>query len=427
MPKSTNKKNTKEKKVTKPATSKNSTSKKVNTKFEKKVETKKFDKKQEKRVTTKKNDVKPEKKVEVKEVVKETKERKETKDSLITRVLNDTPLVIAICIILVLIAILIFVGCSKRIPKTKDGKEIVATLKGKTITADDLYIELKNENGTDKLMSIVDEYIANKEYPKLNSDDKKYVEEVVNYYKDYAEYYKTDLATFLANYVGLSGITTEKEFTEYVTKDYKKTLTIKKFIADEAKEDDLKEYYKENFTDKLTVKHILIEVDPDAEDQEAADNDALSKAKKVIKKLAAVDKEDLESKFDELAEEYSDDTATYSKGGLLEDITKKDVVSEFWDAAYSLKDGEYTATPIKTTYGYHVILRVSTKKVEKYKDIKEEVKSAYAESLLSSDSTLFTTKWDELRKQYKLSIKDDNMKSKYEDSTKVDNDEKTED
>ena len=115
----------------------------------------------------------------------------------------------------------------------------------------------------------------------------------------------------------------------------------------------------------------------------------------------------------------------------MEEFSKNEVVESFWKASKELKDGEYTKEPVKSTYGYHIILKISSTPVEKYKDIKEDVKTAYAESLLADDSTLFAKKWDELRKKYKLSIKDDLMKKAYkktlEESTKVtDKTEKTE-
>ena len=116
--------------------------------------------------------------------------------------------------------------------------------------------------------------------------------------------------------------------------------------------------------------------------------------------------------FSTLAKENSDDQGTASEGGELT-FTKDQVVSEFWAASAALADGEFTAEPVKSTYGYHIILRVSSKSVEKYKDVKDEVKNKYAESLLNNDNTLRVTKWDELRKQYKLSIQDDFIKEAY--------------
>ena len=402
MPKN-EKKDNKVKKTPTKSSSKKTTTKKVETKTttNKTVAPKKV---QAKKVEAK--NVQPVK-VEVKEVVK--KEKKGNNYTLVEKIISNKPFAVALCVILVLTAALIFVACIKRVPKTSDGKEILATVKGKTITADDLYNKLKENNSAQALISLIDDYIANKEV-KITDEDKEYVDEVVKYYKDYAEYYNVDLETFLASYVGLPGITTESDFYDYVLNDYKKTLAVTKFIGDNAKEDDLKSYYEENYTDKLTVKHILIEVNEDNSDEEA-----LKTAKDLIEKLNNTDSSKLDSKFEELAEDYSDDTATYSNGGLIENFAKKDVVSSFWDASLALKNGEYTKEPVKSTYGYHVILKVNSTPAEKYEDIKDDVKKSYAQNLLSNDSSLFTTKWDELRKQYKLSIKDDIVKEYYND------------
>lgn len=410
MPKNTTKKNSKGTKST--------TTKKVETKIvTEKVPAQKVTKKVETKKTPAKKEV--ETKTEVKKVVKEEKGNKET---VITKLMNNTPFVVASCVIILLVAILIFVLCIKRVPTTSDGKEILATINGKTITADDLYLSLKENYGTDELINVIDSYIADKEV-KITKENEKYVKEVVDYYKEYAEYYGVDLTTFLANYVGVNGITTEDEFHDYVLKDYKKTLAVTNYIASEAKEEDLKKYYKENYSDKLTVKHILIEVDSEADDQDKADKEAYNKAVELIKELDKTSSSNLDAKFEELAEDNSDDTATYSKGGLMENFSKGDVVESFWKASEELKDGEYTKEPVKSTYGYHIILKVSSTPVEKYSDIKDEVKNAYAESLLANDSTLFAKKWDELRKEYKLSIKDDLMKKAYkntvEESTKI--------
>lgn len=351
------------------------------------------------------------------EVIDNVTPKVEKKGKCMCKLTNNTPFMISICVIIILLAALIYCGFSRRIPKVKNGDEVIATLKGKKITAQDLYQELKEENGTNALINAVDEYIASKEV-KITKDDEKYVQEVVDYYKEYANYYNTDLKTFLANYVGLSNISTEKEFYDFVLKDYKKTLAVQKFIGDKASEDDLKKYYKENFSDKLTVKHILIQVDSDAEDKDKADKDAYNKAVELINTLKKTDSKKLEKKFETLAKENSDDTETYSNGGLIEDFSKKDVVEEFYDAANKLKDGEYTTKPVKTTYGYHIILKISSTPVEKYNDIKDQVKTEYAKSLLNADSTLQVSEWDKLRSEYKLSIKDSEVKKAYEKTIK---------
>lgn len=53
--------------------------------------------------------------------------------------------------------------------------------------------------------------------------------------------------------------------------------------------------------------------------------------------------------------EGSDDKATAKVGGDLGWFTGGMTVRSFEDAVYSLKPGEYTKTPVKTRYGYHVL------------------------------------------------------------------------
>lgn len=330
---------------------------------------------------------------------------------------ENTPFVISLCVIVILLAALIYSICSRRVPKLKDGNEIIATIKGKNITANELFESLKETNGTNSLIDIIDTYIAGKEV-KIKDEDKEYVDEVVEYYKNYADYYKVDLMSFVNNQLGLTNIKNEDEFRDFVLEDYKKTLVVKNYLIDNAKEEDLKKYYEDNYSEKLTVKHILIEVDSENEDSEAADKEAKERAQKLIDELNDTDKDKLNEKFEELVKNNSDDTQTYNNGGLMEDLVKTNIQESFFNAAKDLKDGEYTKEPVKTTYGYHVILKVSSKDADKYDDVLDSVKSGYADKLLQNDSTLMVTTWDEIRSKYKLSIKDDNIKKTYEEQIK---------
>ena len=98
--------------------------------------------------------------------------------------------------------------------------------------------------------------------------------------------------------------------------------------------------YKKSFKPEKEVKakHILV--------------DSEAKAKEVITKL------NKGGNFDKLAKEYSKEPAE------LGYFTKKVMVPEFAEAAFAMKKGEYSKTPVKTQFGYHVI------KVEDIRDSK---------------------------------------------------------
>lgn len=90
--------------------------------------------------------------------------------------------------------------------------------------------------------------------------------------------------------------------------------------------------YKSNFKAQKEVKAKHILVDSDA------------KAKEVIAKLKKGEK------FDALAKEYSKEPAE------LGYFTKQMMVPEFGEAAFAMKKGQYSKTPVKTQFGYHVIM-----------------------------------------------------------------------
>ena len=360
---------------------------------------------------TEKNDAKFEKKV-TKNV------RKDNNSSIISRTKNTISdnwerrkeFVISIIIIIVLAILVLLLAFCKRIPKLKNGEEVLASVKGLNITTDKFYTSLKKSYGTNDVINQIDEYIANDYVKKFTEDDQKYIDQVVNYYKQYADYYGVSFEDFLSQYVGISGVSSEKEFRAYVKKDYKKTLALKKYIGSTISEKELKKEYESSYKEKLTVRHILIEINDDVKEE-----DAKKQAEDLIKQLDEVkdNADELEKKFKELAYDNSNDSGTYEDGGLFKDFSKNGVDEAFYNAAKKLKKGEYTSEPVKSQYGYHVILKVSSK-TNKYKDVKEKIKTDLAEKKLNEDSTLQTTAWDELRKKYKLKINDSDVKKNYE-------------
>ena len=373
------------------------------------------------KVEVEKEIIKPEPAVKVEKA--EIKSAKKTKKENIISKVKTTILKnweekrefsIACIIIFVLAIIIVVLAFSKRIPKTKNGEEILASIDGLTITSDKLYSNLKDSYGTNQVINMIDEAIADDYVKELTKENEKYIDQVVDYYKQYADYYGVSFEEFLSQYVGISGVTTEDEFRDYVTKDYKKTLAVKKYIGSTINEEELKKEFKENYKEKLTVRHILIEVN-----DETSEEDAKAKAEELIKQLNEVkdDADKLEKKFKDLAYDNSDDTATYEDGGLYKNFSKGEVDESFYKAAKDLKKGEYTAEPVKSQYGYHIIFKVSSK-TNKYEDVKDKIKDDLAEKKLNEDSTLQVSAWDKLRKKYNLKINDTDVKKAYNKTIK---------
>jgi parvulin-like peptidyl-prolyl isomerase len=111
-------------------------------------------------------------------------------------------------------------------------------------------------------------------------------------------------------------------------------------------EKDVKAYYSahpEEFSEKEKVRasHILVKTETEAKD--------------VIKELSSVKGAALNTKFAEVAKAKSTGP-TGPKGGDLGFFAEGQMVPSFNEAAFAMKKGEMTKTPVKSQFGYHVIL-----------------------------------------------------------------------
>ena len=306
-------------------------------------------------------------------------------------------------------ATLMFTGCGK-VPKLKNGEEVIASIEGKNFSANDLFDEMKKYSGANALIDMIDTYIADKEI-KDNDEAKTSAEANLKQLKQQYEAYGMDFEEALLS----SGFEDEEAYLDYLVKSYKKNQVVEKYLAEELTEEEIKAYYEAEIFGEITAKHILIapEVASDATEEEKtkAEEEALKKAQDLIKKIE--DGED----FDKLAKEYSDDEGTASEGGKLT-FSKDQVVSEFWTASSALKDGDYTAEPVKSSYGYHIILRVSQKERPELDDVADDIKDTLVTKKLSEDSNLVNTTWVKIRETYELKIEDSAINKTYKNTIK---------
>ena len=91
------------------------------------------------------------------------------------------------------------------------------------------------------------------------------------------------------------------------------------------------------------------------------------------------------------------------------------MVSEFSNAVKDLKKDEYTKEPVKTQYGYHIILKKDEKEKAKLDDVKDDIKTKLTEQKMQNDPTLFYTTLIDIRKDAKIKWNDSELKKAYDD------------
>ncbi len=317
----------------------------------------------------------------------------------------------------ILIALLILgctAGCGK-VPKLSNGKEAVVSFEDTkiSISADDLYNEIKEKYALSSLIDMIDNSILLKEYPKSDSDAKKYADEQLESIKKYyvdddGKYDEKSLLSALSQYYGISSL---DGFKEMLKLTYYRNKAVDDYAKNSITDKQVQKYYDEEYVGDISCKHILIapkttDSMSDAE-KKKAEEAALKTAKEVIKKLNDG------AKFDDLAKEYSDDDSNKDKGGDLGYFNKGDMVTEFETAAYALKLNKYTTTPVKTKFGYHIILKTGAKEKEALDKVKNTIITTLADKAKEDDNTMQINALVELRKKYGMKIEDSSLSKQY--------------
>ena len=128
-------------------------------------------------------------------------------------------------------------------------------------------------------------------------------------------------------------------------KTYNTSVAQSYIIEKEVIEPGLQKLYDRK-TDEVRASHILFRLTPKASPQ-----DTLKAYERAMNTLAQIP----HVPFDTLASKYSEDWSVKANYGDLGFFSGGKMVPEFEDACYSLRPGEYTKTPIRTQFGYHII------------------------------------------------------------------------
>ena len=312
-------------------------------------------------------------------------------------------------VILGLIALLIVpgltTGCGQK-AELKNGSEVAVKVDGAKITADEYYNEIK-VNNVATLIDMIDHELFDEKYG--NSDDEKktvkeQIESIKNQYGNNEDTYKQVIMQYF-------GAEDEDELEEILKLEYRRNEAVNDYIEKNIKDDEIEKYYKNEVYGEVKASHILItpSVSENAttDEKETAEKEAEKEAKKIIKKIKNGEK------FEDLAKKYSKDESNAENGGDLGYFELDEMVEEFSDAVKELEIDEYTTEPVKTSYGYHIILKTDQKEKPKLKTVKNEIIETLRDRKLEEDATLYYDTLIEIREANNIKWKDDSLKKQY--------------
>ncbi len=163
----------------------------------------------------------------------------------------------------------------------------------------------------------------------------------------------------------------------------------KKNAIDAIDEEALKARYEKEISEtepekQIDARHILVKTEEEA--------------KAIIAEL------DAGGDFAKLAKEKSTGPSG-ANGGTLGYFGKGQMVPEFEVVAFALEKGAYTKTPVKTQFGYHIILKQDERDIEppKYEDTKNQIRQ-----MLLREKYIALVKGN--RETFKVEVVDETLK-----------------
>lgn len=299
-------------------------------------------------------------------------------------------------------------GCGNN-AELEDNHTVVKTDEGE-ITADDLYVELRDKYGIALLVDMIDHQLFDEKY---ETDDVE--EETINsQIEQMKSQYNNDDEAFNAAINQYLGVEDEDELRDLLSLEYKRNLAIEDHVQESIADDEIQDYYDDEVIGDMQVRHILIspEVTDDMTDEEKAnaEEEAKKEAEDLIKQL------DDGADFEELAKEYSDDTGSAEDGGLIDYFNKDDNMDEaFLNASIDLEKGKYTEEPVQSSYGYHIILKTDQKDKPELDEVKDDIVETLAEEKLNDDPALVYNALIEIREEAGIEFNDDSLKKDYDE------------
>lgn len=276
-------------------------------------------------------------------------------------------------------AVIAVAGMALSTAACSNGGKTVASYKGGKITQQEYYDDMKkSQAGKTALANMIINRVLEQQYG--NKVSKKQVDKQYNNYKkQYGSQFDAVLQQNGMTAASFKQNLKTNLLTEAALKDIKK-------ISKSQEEKAWKAYQP-----KVTVQHILVS--------------KKSKAEEITKELKNG------KSFKSLVKKYSLDTGTKNNEGKLPafDSTDTSLDPAFKNAAFKLKTGETTKSPVKSQSGYHVIRMIKHPAKGSFASHKKEIDDQIYQSMSQDQQTMH----DVLAKVIKkagVNIKDNDLK-----------------
>ena len=306
-----------------------------------------------------------------------------------------------------ILCLLVVTGCGNA--KVKNGDEYVVEMKGSKVTASEFYNDIKVEKIA-HLVDMMDHKLFDKKYATTDTETKYVEEQLATMKKNYANNDDDTFQSIIKQYFGYNSV---EELEDSLHLDYKRQQAVYDYIEESFSDKEVENYYNTYVSGDVKASHILIESTAKSTDSEAvqakAEEKAKQKAEDIIKRLNKGEK------FADLAKKYSNDEATKDKGGDLGTFSPDDMTNQFAKAVKDLKTNEYTKEPIKTTYGYEIILKTGEEEKPKLEDKEEEIRNTLREQALQEDSKLYYNSLVKLREDKGIKWNDSKLEKAYKE------------
>lgn len=377
------------------------TQKKKNVKVEDNKQPEKVVKKQTKKVV--KQDINLEVDEKTKNINKETvKIKKENKKNeklvSVVKVMDNNRRAILFGIVGFLIATLLFrcILWPDRIATLKDGTQPVANVNGSTITADDLYEDMKEYYSVNVLLNKIDDMILSEEYPENDDMISKVNDTAEYYYSIYEQNYGYTKEEFLNKY----GFASEKDFIESLKLDYRRNEYFDDYAESLVTEKEIDKYYDNSVFGDVDSKHILVKVEEDG----LSDEDAKKLAEEIITKLNSG------KTWDEVIDEY-DEKIVHEELGY--NAFNASLESSYLEECKNLEVGKYSKTPVLTSYGYHIVYKIDQKDKPTLEDVKDDIIDILATDKKDEDNNLYYKALINMREEASLEFIDTKLGDEY--------------